>query len=388
MYPLSLSPSSLAFLRGSAMILSALSLAGCASLPTNGPTGAQIQRGASDPTNAINFNIVELDSFAALPPAPSRPAVFQADFAPPPTDLIGPGDQIDISIYESGVTLFGGNGGSAAAAGTGGFETASQVERLPTIRVNDQGFIVLPYIGQIKAGGLRTGELAAAIRRGYKGMSQDPQVLVALRDSIRNSIIIGGEVGRPGRLVLQTNRETLSEAIALAGGYRSDAKDIKVRVERLGAETEFRLSDVLNGELADMLIYPGDRISLVRMPRTFSVLGASGRVEQISFSGSSVNLAEALAMSGGANPNLGDAKAIFVFRFVKADDERETPIVYHLNMMKPGGYLISQRFVMNDKDVIYVGNAAANQPSKLIQLVSQLFSPVVTAITVGQAAGL
>jgi len=27
--------------------------------------------------------------------------------------------------------------------------------------------------------------------------------------------------------------------------------------------------------------------------------------------------------------------------------------------------------------VLYVGNAAANQPGKLVQLVSQLFSPVV-----------
>jgi polysaccharide export outer membrane protein len=40
---------------------------------------------------------------------------------------------------------------------------------------------------------------------------------------------------------------------------------------------------------------------------------------------------------------------------------------------------------MQDKDVLYIGNAAANQPSKLIQLVSQLFSPVV-AVSSGLAA--
>lgn len=388
MFPSGHGQFSSASLRGGAIFLAALLLGGCATLPISGPTGAQIQKGASDPRNSVNFNIIELDSFAALPPAPSQPAVFKPDYAPPPTDLIGPGDQLDISIYEAGVTLFGGSAPAIPGAVSGGFETSSRVERLPVTRVNDQGMISLPYVGQMQAAGLRSSELAATIRRAYRKMSQDPQVLVAFRDTIRNSVIIGGEVSRPGRLVLQTNRETLSEVIALAGGYRSDAKDISVRMERQGAETEFRLSDVLNGELSDARVYPGDTISLVRLPRSYSVLGASGRVEQITFSASRMNLAEALATAGGANPNLGDAKAIFVFRFVKAEGESEKPVVYHLNMMNPGGYLISQRFAMNDKDVIYIGNASANQPSKLIQLVSQLFSPVVTAITVGQAAGL
>jgi polysaccharide export outer membrane protein len=51
-------------------------------------------------------------------------------------------------------------------------------------------------------------------------------------------------------------------------------------------------------------------------------------------------------------------------------------------MMNAGSYFVAQRFAMRDKDVLYVGNARANQPSKLIQLVSQLFSPIV-AVTSG-----
>ena len=33
---------------------------------------------------------------------------------------------------------------------------------------------------------------------------------------------------------------------------------------------------------------------------------------------------------------------------------------------------------MRDKDVLYIGNASANQPTKLIQLVGQLFFPLIT----------
>ena len=52
--------------------------------------------------------------------------------------------------------------------------------------------------------------------------------------------------------------------------------------------------------------------------------------------------------------------------------------MYHLNMMKPGALFLSQQFAMKDKDLLYVGNAQANQPTKLVQLVSQLFVPVTT----------
>jgi polysaccharide export outer membrane protein len=48
-------------------------------------------------------------------------------------------------------------------------------------------------------------------------------------------------------------------------------------------------------------------------------------------------------------------------------------------MMRAGAYLLSQRFRMHDQDVLYIGNAKANQPTKFVQLLSQLFVPVATA---------
>ncbi|MGL1664041.1 hypothetical protein ACSTJJ_23180, partial [Vibrio parahaemolyticus] len=75
--------------------------------------------------------------------------------------------------------------------------------------------------------------------------SQNPQVLVTLREIVTNSVIVGGEIARPGRLVLTTNHETLPDAIALAGGWRGESKDLKVRVRRGDAEADFRLSDLL-----------------------------------------------------------------------------------------------------------------------------------------------
>lgn len=355
----------------------AILVGGCATLPSSGPTGSQIERSAADTADNLPFRIVELGDLAALPQPPAPKELLPPDGIATPTDLIGPGDVLDISIYEAGVALFGGSGSRLSEA-TGGTAPSAQLEKLPAFRVDDKGFIRVPFAGQIQAAGSTTAQLESRIRSALKGMSQDPQVLVSLRDVIGNSVIIGGEVGKPGRLVLPTNRETLSDAIALVGGYRGEARDAVVRLQRGDAAGEVRLSDILNGTSQDPHIFPGDRITVIRSQRSFAVMGAPGRVEQIPFSGATITLAEAIAQAGGANPNLGDPQAIFVFRFVPKAGGAEEPVVYHLNMMKAGAYFVSQRFAMQDKDVLYIGNARANQPSKLVQIISQLFAPIVT----------
>jgi polysaccharide export outer membrane protein len=366
-------------LRRCAVLMSALALASCATLPSSGPTGHEIRRAIDDPIGGGPLQIVEVADITLVPVSADVAVNPLVDVNAPPTDMVGPGDVLDISIYEVGVALFG-----SAPTATGGFDASARAEKLPPARIDDNGNIQLPYTGRLHVAGLTLADIAAQIRRSLRAISQDPQVLVSLREAITNSVIVGGEVTRPGRLVLPTNRETLSDAIALAGGYRGNARDLAVRVTRQGTTSEFRLSAILTGSERDARAYPGDRIAILSAPRSFSVMGAPGRVEQLPFSAASVSLAEAIASAGGANPGLGDAQAIFVFRIVPDDTGKERGIVYHVNMMKTGGFLIAQRFAMRDKDVLYIGNARANQPSKLIQIISQLFAPIVTVTSAVQ----
>jgi polysaccharide export outer membrane protein len=302
---------------------------------------------------------------------------------PRPTDLLGPGDVLNISIYEAGVSLFG-TALRTAAAANGTIDTSSTAERLPPVRIDDYGFIKVPFVGRLRAAGHTAAELQQMIQNGLRGMSQDPQVMVSIEQSITNSVILAGEVTRPGRLVLSTNRESLIDAIALAGGYRGDAKDALARVQRDGQSFEVRLSDLLDMPQEDIQVAPGDRITLISRPQSFSILGAPNKSEEVAFPRARLTLAEAVALAGGANPNAGDAAAIFVFRYVQRPDGTEQPTVYHLNMMRAGAYLLSQRFLMKDRDVLYVGNARANQLTKFVNVLSQLFVPVATARVVVQ----
>lgn len=356
-------------------------VAGCASLPTSGPTGSQILKSAEAPEARLPISVVEIEDVASLPVDPAPPAGELQDLPPPPTDMVGPGDVLDITIYEAGVTLFGGSGSGssvAAAAAAAGYDPSAKAEHLPASRVDDEGYIVIPFAGKIHVLGRTLGEVSSMVKKSLARYSQNPQVLIAFRETVTNSIMVGGDIARPGRLVLQTNHETLSDAIALAGGYRGEARDLTVRVLRNSRSSSYRVSDVMSGSARDVQVYPGDRITILPQPRTYTVLGASGKVDRLPFTTSAMTLVEAMGSAGGSSPYMGDPKAIFVFRYVKDEAGEDRPVVYHLNMMKAGSYFFAQRFEMQDHDVLYFGNASANQPGKLLQLISQLFSPIMT----------
>jgi polysaccharide export outer membrane protein len=353
------------------------SLAGCATLPSSGPTGADIRSQIAEDAGQLGITLVQVTTVndLPLPPAPQEP--FRPDYSPPPpTELVGPGDVLNVAIFETGVALFG-RTAAIGTEGTSNFDAASRAERFPPLRVSDQGTITIPYVGPVNVAGRTTREIEVQLRQALRGKSQNPQVLVSIAEGLTNSVIIGGDIARPGRLVLPTNREKLSEVIALAGGNKGEIRDLVVRVSRNDNVQEFRLSEVLDDPALDIRIYPSDRITLIRQPRSFTVIGAPGQTNQYPFPGAKASLIEAIAMSGGSNPNSGDARAIFVFRIDRDETGKEIPIVYHFNMMQASNYILAQKFAMKDKDVVYVGNALANQPSKLIQVLSQLFFPLV-----------
>lgn len=361
-------------------------LAGCATLPSSGPTGGQIEKSAISPKDgSAPIRLAQINSIADIPSTvgSSLSTAALPNLAPPPTDMVGPGDILDINIYEAGVTLFAG-AGSTGTISQSAATPGVQVQKLPPMRVDDLGDITVPYAGTLHVAGFTVGEVEAMIRNALQRLSQNPQVLITMNQAITNSIIVGGEVAKPGRLVLQTNRESLSDVVALAGGYRGNARDLTLRITRGGRNVDVRMNDLVDDPALDVRAYPGDRMILINNPRTYSVLGAPGRVEQVPFSRSSVSLAEAIAAAGGVNPGVGNPAAIFVFRYVRDQRGIEVPMVYHVNMMKTGSYFLAQRFAMQDKDVLYFGNAAANQPSKLIQLISQLFSPILTVTSAVQ----
>jgi len=151
-------------------------------------------------------------------------------------------------------------------------------------------------------------------------------------------------------------------------------------VERGENTARLRLSDVMAANYSDLRAYPGDRLTVLDDPMMFSVLGASGRVQQMDFARDRMSVVEAIARAGGVNANTGDPEAVFLFRYAGRDGTE--PTVYHFNMMETPTFFLAQQFALRDDDILYFGNSASNQPRKVIQTIGQLFSPIVTATAV------
>lgn len=362
--------------------LSALGLlAGCATLPASGPTAGEIKRGAKPDQNVLGFRIVDItpeivrgvgESTAAADGALPTLATL---VAPGRNDVVGPGDVLSVGIYEVGVSLFG--GGRTVGEG---FDPSAKGEPFPTVVVDREGAISLPYVGRIEVGGKTPAEIQTLIERALRGKSQNPQALVGVKLNVSDTVFVSGDVRRPGRFDLSLQNERLLDAIALAGGADYSSEDTLVRFTRGGRTLEERLGRIRAGAPDDLMLVPGDRIELIKRPRSFLVLGASTRVSQVSFETGDLSLAEAVARAGGPADAVADPSAVFLFRYDPAHTPQgDMPIIYRLNMMQPTSYFLSQRFAIRDKDVIYIANAAANRPGKLVAIINQLFSPFVTA---------
>ena len=353
---------------GPAAIAAAL-LAGCSTLPTSGPTADEVLEAEAEAAARIGYRIVDVDAavVAALP-RPAADAGALAALARPPVraDRLGEGDAVEVFLFEVGTALFGG-------AGQAPFDPSARARSLGTYEVGEDGTITLPYAGEVALGGASPQVAAERIEAAFRGLSQRPQVQVRVARNQANAVLLTGAVAQQGRLPLSATPERLTEAIALRGGPAVPPEQLRLRFTRGGESADLPLSALVAGSAADLVLQPDDRIELLPFRRSILAYGAMNAVREIPFETGAVSLAEAVARAGGPSDLNADPSAVFVFR-----DDPHTPTIYRVNLMRPSGYFLAQRFPMQDKDLIYVANAAANRPSKLIDIINRLFTPLFT----------
>jgi polysaccharide export outer membrane protein len=230
-------------------LLTALVLAGCSGLPASGPEERDILKSEQSKANELGFRIVNVDAKTTAVLVNDRPGNFSTIAAmdrSSPADLIGPGDVLSISVFEIGSGLFSGSGsvGPQAQAGSAGISTSATRENLPPMEVDQSGYISIPYVGRIRAAGRTPMQLQDAIDAGLRSHSQDPQVIVDVSHNIFNSVIVSGEVHKPGRILLTPAGEHLLDAIALAEGPTHPPQDMIVDLIRRARTGEAPLEQV------------------------------------------------------------------------------------------------------------------------------------------------
>ena len=146
-----------------------------------------------------------------------------------------------------------------------------------TLTVQPDGFITLREIGDLHVAGMTVPEIIARLRESYDKFVQNPAITVFLTDFDMPYFICTGQVAKPGKYDLRADT-TVTEALAIAGGFLESAKHSQVVVFRRTSQDlyETKLMDVkkmlasrnleedYHLEPGDMIWVPQNRISKIK----------------------------------------------------------------------------------------------------------------------------
>jgi polysaccharide export outer membrane protein len=135
-----------------------------------------------------------------------------------------------------------------------------------SVTVQPDGFITLKGVGDVHVAGQTVPELTETLRNAYDKILNDPLISVVLKDFEKPYFTASGQLNHPGKYELRGN-VTLTEAIAMAGGFNGDAKHSQVllfrRVNDQWLEAKiFNVKHMLKqGDLGeDPMLRPGDQL--------------------------------------------------------------------------------------------------------------------------------
>lgn len=364
-------------------------LTACAGLPKSGPSADAIEGVQRSPQAGL-IQVVELDDRVARELMSQRThRLFSetlADGADKP-QTVGRGDSVEVTIWESPpATLFAPSISDPRALASAGATT------LPAQVVGSDGTIAVPFAGRIRAAGLTTQAVGDDIAARLRGKANRPEILVRVLQNASSMVTVVGDVNASIRMPLTSGGERVLDAIAAAGGVRQPINKTTVQVTRGERFESLPLDLLIRDPRQNVPLHGGDVVSAISQPLSLTVLGATGRQDEINFEVQGISLAQALARSGGLLDNRAQPEGVFVFRFerqnalawpqqpVSTTPDGKVPVVYRLDLRDPKSFFVMQNFEMSHKDIVYVSNAPVAELQKFLNVVFSITYPVLNLI--------
>ncbi len=226
--------------------------------------------------------------------------------APAPLLILGPGDEVRLSVF-----------GQPSMDGT--------------VYVGDDGAISVPLAGRVPVGGLSPSQAAskvqAALRAGQ--FLLHPHVTLTIVKSRSQQVAVLGQVHRPGIYPIES-RTTLLELLAQAGGETAEgANTVYIlraapggTVQRLAVNLRGLAEDGVAPQAALLTLDGGDQVYVPQAP-VFYVVGqvhAPGRFRL----DPDMTVLQAIARAGGVT-NMGSMSRVVIKRQLPDGRERLLP---------------------------------------------------------------
>ena len=377
-----------------------LYLSGCSTyptwLPSAGPNAKQVL--ASVQSNTVTgIQVIDIsDTVARKVLASQKRALFSETLGSSVVvGKVGAGDVIEISIWEAPpANLFG-----SAVVDTRSGASGARMTTLPEQMVNRAGTINVPFGGAVKAADQSPAEIEAAITQALKAKANQPQVSVRVTRNSSSNVTVMGEVAASLRMPLTAKGERLLDALAAAGGVRQPVGKTTLQITRGNQVQSLPLDSIIQDPMQNVPLQAGDVITALSQSLSFTVLGATGKNEELNFEAQGISLAQALARAGGLQEQRADAQGLFIFRFedpaallsnvgasgkpLFATPEGRIPVVYRVDLKDPAMFFVAQGFPIRNKDVLYVSNAPAVELQKFLNIMSSIVFPIYNLRTLG-----
>lgn len=213
------------------------------------------------------------------------------------------------------------------------------------IRIDLNGYIDLPFIGRVRAGGTTVEVLRAELQSKYTSIIREPQVTVTVEEFRSQPVSIIGAVNTPGVHQIR-GRKSLVEVLSMAGGLRQDAGNTvkltrsmdwgkipleSAMIDETGkysvATIDLKQLMEASNPAVNILVQPDDVISVPKAEMVY-VIGEVPRTGGFVLNErKSMSLLEALTLAGGVNHGTANAQDSKILRLQKNSDTRvEIPV--------------------------------------------------------------
>jgi polysaccharide biosynthesis/export protein len=200
-----------------------------------------------------------LGQTASTAPVAPSPNSTLADAAKPPDTAKPSGDAVQFKQRSPRYHIQAGDTFDLT------FELSPEFNQ-PGVAVQPDGFVTLRSVGDVKVAGQTVPELTNTLRQAYGKILNNPLISVVLKEFEKPYFVADGQVAKPGKYEMHGNM-TVTQAIAVAGGFQTSAKHSQVVLFRRVDDqwTEAKLIDVKKMEKdrdlrEDPFLHSGDML--------------------------------------------------------------------------------------------------------------------------------
>lgn len=264
-----------------------------------------------------------------------------------PTQIIAPGDVLNISIWDTAE--------NSLLVGAG-----QRMAQLENIKVSPGGNIFLPFVGDMRVSGLSPEAVRTRIESRLINTTPSAQVQLSMIAGRANTADLVAGVKSPGPYPLPNRNFTVLGLLSQGGGVDPDLTNPQLRLMRGDRIYGASLDRVYGNPTLDTTLQGGDRVIVVSDDRYFLSLGATGTEARHLFPQDHVTALDALATIGGVAEARANAQGILILRHYPRSALRgdlsgpsKERVVFTLDLTTADGLFSAGLFHIMPGDLVY-----------------------------------